>query len=217
MDIKEEVEMTLRKHTGLAYDAEGNRVYGELWISDDDSYEVEIVLDKYPKFFPSVYETGERIPRGKPDRHVYTDTGGCCLTTKAKSQILLRTSVTTFLLFIDKVVVPYFQNNSYYELNDRYFDEEYSHGPLGVAESYADILQINDPGKIVRTLYELVTKGKLRIHDHCYCGSGASLKKCTGGLHDRCYRDLRRIDRDVLEYDLYAEFGALLKAAKKSA
>jgi len=217
MAVEKEVKIALSKHRGLNYDELGSRVFGELWISDDDSYDVEIDLKGYPRFFPSVYETSERIPRDNPNRHVYTDTGSCCLTTRAKGQILLRTEVTSFLLFIDKVVIPYFQNNSFYELNYKYFDEEYSHGPLGIVESYAEILQLTNPLQIASTLYNLITNGKLRVHNPCYCGSGIPLKKCKNGLHDKCYRNLRKVDKDVIKYDLYVEFGALFDAAKNKA
>ena len=94
MDINTEIEGVLLKHTSLLYDRLTNKLEGKLFISESDYYDVEIEIKPYPLFFPTVYEVGERIPK-KAYRHIYTDTGSCCFTTLAKSQILLKTKILT--------------------------------------------------------------------------------------------------------------------------
>lgn len=201
MDIKKQIEEVLRKHEGLLYQPVDHYLDGELFLPDGDSYNLIIKLDTYPRFFPTVYEVGGRIPL-KLDRHMYTDTGSCCFTTGAKSQILLKTKITSLLKFIDEIVVRYFENNSYYEINGTYCYTEYDHGSLGVVQSYQDILGITDIKSIGRLILQRLQNKKLTIRDLCYCRSGQSLKKCNSGIHCNNYRLFRMIDKDILYNDL---------------
>ena len=112
---------------------------------------------------------------------------------------------------MEKIVKPYFLNNSYYELHGRYYDEEYSHGPLGVLEGYRDILQIANDLLIAKTMYHYLNRGKQNVHQYCYCGSGVPLLKCKQGIHDKCYRDFRKISKDQIRLDLHNQFFEYLK------
>lgn len=201
MHIKSEIREALDRHTGLFYNKKEHSICGELFISNGDSYEVRIELKPYPVYFPNVFEVGGRIPI-KADRHIYTNSGSCCFTTRAKSQILLKTKITSLLKFIDEIVIRYFENNSYYEINGEYCFEEYSHGIKGVFEGYQDILDVKHPNIILTLMQQRINGIKLRINEHCYCGSGNLLKRCNAGLHDKKYRNFRLIDKDVLKSDL---------------
>ncbi|MFW5803629.1 MAG: hypothetical protein ACOCWG_00190 [bacterium] len=207
MHIKQQISEVLLQYPTLHYLETNNSFNGELFVSAGDSYDVSIEIDGYPKNFPVVYEVGERIPR-KVHRHIYTDTGSCCLSTRAKAQILLQTKITSLYLFIKDVVVPYLQNNSFYEINGKYNTEEYSHNRLGVVEAYRDILQTNNDKNIGRIiLYHARGNKKLRLHDTCYCGSGLSFKQCNHGKHFECYKDFRKIEIATLQHDfvIFAE------------
>lgn len=201
MDINKEIEDAILKHKGLVYHLESNSLSGELFLPDGDSYEVRIELEPYPIFFPTVYEIGGRIPV-KMNRHIYTDTSSCCFTTGAKSQIFLKTKITSLLKFIDEIVVRFFENNSYYEINGAYCYDEYDHGSVGVIQSYQDILGITDITVICSLMLQRLQNKKLRIKDLCYCNSGQNLKKCNGGLHSNNYRLFRIIAKEVLLNDL---------------
>lgn len=201
MDINKEIEDARLKHKSLVYHLESNSLSGELFLPDGDSYDVRIELEPYPTFFPTVYEIGGRIPV-KMNRHIYTDTSSCCFTTGAKSQILLKTKITSLLKFIDEIVVRFFENNSYYEINGAYCYDEYDHGSSGIVQSYQDILGIEDFISIVRLIGDRLQNKKLRIKNLCYCNSGQNLKKCNAGLHSNNYRLFRMIDKEVLLNDL---------------
>lgn len=201
MGINGEIQEVLEKHKSLVYHLESNSLSGELFLPDGDSYEVRIELDNYPRFFPTVYEVGSRIPI-KGDRHIYTDSGSCCFTTSAKSQILLKTKITSLLKFIDEIVVRYLENNSFYEINGVYCYDEYDHGSLGVVQSYQDILGITEVKIITKLMLQRLNNKKMRIRDLCYCNSGLSLKKCNNGLHCNNYRLFRMIDKKMLYNDL---------------
>ncbi|NQY30394.1 MAG: hypothetical protein HRT69_13085 [Flavobacteriaceae bacterium] len=201
MEINDQVKEVLKKHTGLVFDFEKYSLIGELFLPDGDSYEIQIVLYTYPRLFPTVYETGGRIPP-KMDRHIYPDSGSCCFTTRAKSQILLKTKVTSLLKFIDEVVIKYFENNSFYELNKHYYGDEYSHGKMGIIEGYKDILKIDDTITTAKAIIQATTNKSLKKHQNCYCGSGRRLRKCTNGKHINNFRKLLLVEKEVLESDL---------------
>jgi hypothetical protein len=201
MEFKSQIEEVLLYYPDLSFNEINNSIDGELFISKDDSYDVSIELETYPKYFPKVFEIGERIPR-KISRHIYSDTGSCCLSTQAKAQILLKTKIDSLYLFIKEIVVPYFQNNSYFEINGRYKTDEYSHDKRGVIEGYRDILQTNNDYLIAKLIVGRIKGMKLRLHDLCYCGSGLSMKKCNNYTHYKCYKDFRKIDAEVLLNDI---------------
>jgi hypothetical protein len=211
MDINHQIDELLTKYPTLSYSTNEKELIGELFITDNDSYYVRITLDNYPNEFPAVYETEERIPK-KVERHIYTDSGSCCLTTRAKAQILLCTKVKTLSIFIQDVVIPYFQNNSYFEINKKYKTDEYSHNGYGIIEGYKDILQTNNDLLIAQLMAKRIEGQKLKIQNPCYCGSGAKMKKCSSGKHDQCYREFKMIDKELLTHDLRRYFIPHLKA-----
>ena len=201
MDIRHEIEEVLKKYPALIHHLENNSLSGELFLPEGDSYEILMFLNNYPDHFPIVIETGGRIPK-KLDRHIYTDSGSCCFTTAAKAQILLKTKIISLVKFIDEIVIRYFQNNSFYELNNKYCFEEYEHGSLGIIQSYQDILGIQEVQSIIRLIIQRLKDKKLTIRDECYCGSKLTLKKCNGGIHCKNYRLFRMVDKSILRSDL---------------
>jgi hypothetical protein len=210
MALNKEIEEVLSKYKSLTYSKKKNEITGELYISRHDSYSVRMQLDPYPFLFPHVWETAERIPK-KVNRHIYTDTESCCFTTKAKAQILLKTKINSLYEFIKGIVIPYFQNNSYYELNKKYKTSEHSHDSLGVIEGYRDILQTKNDLAIAQIIHGRLNRKKLKIHHNCYCGTSLTLKKCSNGKHNWCYREFRKIEKTVLEEDLEIHFMPHLK------
>ena len=62
MAPENEIKEALLGHKGLIYEPSSNTIYGILHLPDGDNYEIEIDLKPYPRFFPSVKETGGRIP-----------------------------------------------------------------------------------------------------------------------------------------------------------
>lgn len=200
MELKSQIDEVLNHYPELSYDEINNSLEGVLFISEDDSYDVLIDIKPYPQDFPLVYETGERIPP-KVTRHIYSNTKSCCLSTQAKAQVYLKTKISSLYLFVKEIIVPYFQNNSYFEINRRYMTDEYSHNQMGIIEGYRDLLQINNDHSILNLVSHRLKGKKLGMHNLCYCNSGLSLKKCRNGAHYKCYKDFRKIDKQVLIND----------------
>ena len=120
--------------------------------------------------------------------------------------------IRTLTMFIQYIVIPYFQNNSYHEINGHYKTEEYSHNSTGVVEGYRDILNLTNDVLIAQLIYRRINGEKLTIRDSCYCGSEIALKKCTEGNHDSAYRNFKKIEKELLSIDLNHHFVLHLKS-----
>ena len=196
---QEQVQEVLSKHPLLDFDESKNRFYGNLVVDDQDNDTYQVIMDisPFPKRFPTVWETGERIPKTQ-DRHIYTSDNSCCFTTSAKEQILLKTKVRTLSVFIDEIAVKYFQNNSYFEINKKYKHGEYPHGVSGILAGYSDILDLKNTTQIVKILSSRLQHKKFGRNESCFCNSGKKFKKC----HLTKYELLSSVDEETIKSDL---------------
>lgn len=194
---KYQIRQVLKEHPGLSYDEQSQMFSGTFTVDEDDYYWVLIDLKPFPKGFPIVKETHERI---KPhvDNHKYSD-DSLCLTTPAKEQIFLRKGmIKTIQQFIDKIVVPFFQNNSFREITGYYKKGEYSHGLPGVMEGYSEILGISDMELTIKILLKYLKGEHFRDNDPCYCGSIKKFKNC----HRHKFNDLKFVGKYLVINDL---------------
>ncbi len=177
-NIQHQIQELIRRFPTLQYNEETNVIEGTLNVDDidEDIYQVKIDISHFPKYFPQVWETGERIPR-KPDRHIYANSNSLCFTTRAKEMILLRKKVKTIHCFVSEILIKYLQNNSYYEINGTYRDGEYDHGGKGVLQGYQDILGLKKPEHILEALDWRMKGKKATRNEPCFCGNG-KIKNC---------------------------------------
>lgn len=200
MDIKKQIDSLLNKYKGLFYIEEKNIIVGKLFVPENDCYEISIDISPYPNRFPNVEETAERIPK-KADRHIYIDKGTCCFTTSAKAEILLKTKIKSLEAFVRLIVIPYFENNSFFEINKRYFTEEYSHNYKGILEGYKDILELTNNYKTLSVMYDRLTNNESKYQTKCYCGGTKPLRSCSKGKHFKNYNKLKLVQRNTLAHD----------------
>lgn len=193
----EQINIILKKHPFLTFNSEEGCLSGYVQIDEDDKYNLKIDINNTSRF-PRVYELDDRIPR-KADRHVNGDFS-LCFTTKANELIQLKTKVKNLNLFFDLVLIPYLQNNSFYEINKIYKFGEYNHNDLiSTYETYKDILNVEN-FDLISTLLHQVSKGlKIRPNELCYCGSYLKIKKCKN--HVIGYRNLKKIENERLLKD----------------
>jgi hypothetical protein len=196
MSINPKQIAELESKYGLQFDESTSEFYGNLCVEQNDCYQISINIVPFPNSFPIVKELGERIPR-KIDRHIYSD-ASCCLTTKAKEQLLLKKKIKTLDKFISDIVIPFFKNNSYFEINKEYINGDYKHGIVGVFEAYQEIANISDLKLLFNTLTDRLMGKKYRRNDLCFCNSGKKFKKC----HQPYYNDLFLIEKDVINQDI---------------
>lgn len=208
--MENDIQAILDTYKGLFFCKKKNTLEGELCISQNDCYDIIIDITPFPTSFPKVFEVGERIP-SKLSRHKFNNSEQCCLTTDAKAAILLKTKIKTLSDFMSLIIVPYFENNSYFEINRRYKFGEFSHDIDGIIEGYVEILGIQKIERIIDTLMQRVRGRKVRPNDKCYCGNGMKLKNC----HSKKYKLFRLVSTDIIKRDL-SYFFAKLKASKPS-
>jgi hypothetical protein len=146
--------------------------YGEV-----DRYNVQISFPKnYPKRFPLVIETDNKIPR-IPDRHVNSD-DTLCLAVLPEELKIARNGIT-FKYFLDKVLVPHLGRETYYNIEKIYPDGEYEHGKIGIWKYFEEIFNVTDKQFIINELKVIVNHNKmLERNVECICGSGLKFKKC---------------------------------------
>lgn len=194
----DQIESVLGKYKTLEFDPGTVTLKGLLFASesDDDKYAVEVKIDRFPFAFPPVWETGERIPR-KKERHCNETDGSLCFTTRPKAEILLATTIFTLVDFVEKIVIPYLQNNSYFELNGSYKFGEYSHySEISIYETYSELLDMKNPVQLEDTLSKLANGLKIRPNEPCYCGRRQKIKHCHN--HHDLYKDIKRLSTGTL-------------------
>lgn len=197
---KKQIRKLMKEQPGLEFCSETGFLSGFLVVDDGDKYFVDIDINKFPDRFPTVWETGERIPKTQ-DRHVYTKTGSCCFTTDAKEQVLLKTRIHTLEQFIKLIVIPYFQNNSFYEINKKYKFNEYEHGIKGVMQGYCDILGADKINLTVLALLLRISNIKYINGDKCFCGN-ENISDC----HLSNYKQLFLVSSQTIISDLVRYF-----------
>ena len=141
-----------------------------------DRYDVLIKFPQsFPRCFPKVIETSNKIPR-TPDRHVNPD-NTLCLAVDPEEKKLTKQGIS-FKYFLDKVLVPHLARETYRESKGVYPDGEYAHGYEGVWEYYESILEDNDRQSIIKELGLIANSNWPERNDECACGSGNKFKKC---------------------------------------
>lgn len=156
----------------------------DIGFGKNNQYEIEIIVsNKFPRQIPEVHETSGRVP-SVMDRHFMSDNSGCCLVMPHLYRQFF-TPRMTFEDFINILVVPFFQNQLYYEINGR-FVQGYKHGEYGIWEHYFELFGEDLQPKILYKLADAVlmerVDGKARIKGHklCPCESGVIQRKCHG-------------------------------------
>ncbi|GAB5566134.1 MAG: hypothetical protein Wins2KO_31970 [Winogradskyella sp.] len=145
-------------------------------IGEIDRYEVLIKFPKdYPKCFPKVIETSNKIPR-IPNRHVNPD-NTLCLAVEPEEKALTKNGIS-FKYFLDRILIPHLARETYRESKGVYPDGEYAHGYDGIWEYYKSILKESDKLTIIRELEQIVNSNWPERNQKCFCGSGNKFKKC---------------------------------------
>ena len=191
-------------------------------IKLSDTYQLKIELR--PTIYsniPAVFETGGRIieisrRRNIPlaDLHTYSN-GMACLCLKLDEKLFFPNDFS-FLTFIEKLVVPFYYSQKYFEEYFVWPWEDYSHGYLGWLEWYSD----HSPHIVIstiefllqyRTMYgkpffikELTSKESPKGHQPCLCRSGISYRDC----HPKVFQGLWNLRNDILSNKiLLSKFG----------
>ena len=201
--VVRDYEKLKEKHMGISILRRENQEYsisGTISLDDPDtgkiweSYSVRIIIPSlYPKELPSIYETGNKIPK---ERHINND-GSCCLAPTVEMWLILGSSYT-LIDFIDKLVIPYLANQKLVECGQGWNNGEYAHGGKGLLEYYKVSLKINKTDAVLNCLNNLKKISTIRKSATCYCGSGIKFKDC----HESRIQKLLEIDPSLIIRDI---------------
>ncbi|MCL2311128.1 MAG: hypothetical protein FWC41_01375 [Firmicutes bacterium] len=196
-DLNEDLSLVLAKYPKL--ELVDNTLLGEIDIFDNNdnyysSYEIKITIPKgYPHIFPSVYETGGKIPR-IADRHI-NDVGDCCVCVLQDADIRAKREIT-ITNFINEYVIPFFANQIYYEANGEWANGEYKHGLAGILQYYCEIFETQDI-KVILKGVDIFLKGNTKLYEKCFCGSDKKIKKC----HRKTFLELGKMSKKRINDD----------------
>lgn len=157
-----------------------------------DCYSIRIECSSdYPKSFPLVYETADRLPHNI-DWHVYNE-GNFCISTSLEEYIHCAKGIS-LTTFVRDHLLPYLHNQSFRE-REGYFVNERSHGKKGILESIYDLLNVNDNDKAIKLLVFIYRNKTPSRTTKCFCGSGKKYRHC----HRDAYQSIKSIGQERLE------------------
>lgn len=168
---------------------------GILDISDDKkqlwgTYEIEIkASENYPQAFPNVFEISNSFPKN-PDWRVYSD-NSCCFDVPESELITCKDGLKV-IDFIPKILIPYFANQKFRELNGYYLHGEYSHGILGRIEFYRALLNPKSNEQLIQMLFSIINGYNSNRQAMCpFCN--IKFRKC----HRNAFEKLSKIKYEV--------------------
>jgi hypothetical protein len=156
--------------------------YGEEQV--EDGYEIEMAIPvRYPELYPSVRETGNRIPR---DFHQ----SGDILCLGAQVAVLQKfLQEPTLLGFTERCLIPYLYAFSYKAKFGKLPFGELAHGWQGILQYYQEKFHIQEP-KAVLGLLRVLAENRYHGHARCPCGSRKKLHDCHGKMLRQLMRQL---------------------------
>jgi hypothetical protein len=141
-----------------------------------DSYQIRVGIPAgFPWEEPLVFETGDRIPK-EADRHISPMDGNCCLGVW--EEWLLTAPDHTFGTFLTGLLHDYFVSQTYFTHKREWPFGQRSHDIVGVYESFADLLGIENDATIIIEHLRLLSMDEAKGHHPCPCNSGKRLRHC---------------------------------------
>ena len=145
-----------------------------------DEYEIKILIPwEFPLSLPSVWETGNKIPRETAFGH-FLDDGRLCLGASC-DLISCVTQEPTISHYICTLLDSYLYSSSYFIKYGMTPDfGERSHGLKGLIEAYKERYDVSDERLLTILLFYLAKLQPYRGHLQCPCCSGKKFRECHG-------------------------------------
>ena len=147
----------------------------------NDEYQVEISIPaRFPKWPPSVKETGGRVPT----TFHKLDDGCLCLGSQTRLLLILSESPSV-VSFVERCVIPYLYGYSYFEKHHVMLFGELDHGRKGLRQDLMSIYGIVREDELPGFV-RLTSKRKRQANKQpCPCGSNRRLGRCHNLLVNR--------------------------------
>ena len=154
-------------------------------------YQVYIFFPStFPKKYPVVREIGGAIPHNE-DYHI-NPSGTCCIGVPETWGMTTRKDPIQY--YLDVPFRNFFLSQHQKALTGEWpFDEE-SHGKEGIISAFAELLSCKENEKEIRSLLQMLSKGKIKGKWFCYCDSGRIIKEC-------CIAQLIKLKKRVSQQD----------------
>lgn len=195
----------------VCYDKKtSNYIINPVECADDkylisDKYKIRIIIDQNSEKFPKVKEIGNRIISFANknnidliDLHTYEDST-CCLLGPLDER-----EITNIRDLLDRAILQFFYDESFYEKYRKWPRGQYSHGILGIIENYYDqnptnnisicddcIILLKKHKDLSRIEKILKSKTQIKSHHQCLCGSGNKYRDC----HKKVFKGLWNLQK----------------------
>lgn len=137
------------------------------------------------------------------DRHFSQLDKTACLCSPFEEKEFLQPNFK-FRPFIEQLVIPFLYGQLFYSLNRRWPWPDYSHGVVGLLESYAKCSDSIDPRECLRLLMmdgrawpklklALLQKSSIKGHTTCFCPKADHIRRC----HPDALRGIQRLQREL--------------------
>ena len=176
-----DLNKVLNKYNLLKYDSNSRCLRGEIELVSDsgnyiDIFNVEIFIpEDFPKSFPKVVETGEKIPRIVA-RHVMPKFNYLCLAVDIEEILICKQGIT-LLWFCDKVLVPRLCEEFRVNNGEKY-QKEYSHDFVGTWEFLMKHLKLKNEKLVLKFIKAMANKKMPKGDKPCLCDSGSEYRLC---------------------------------------
>ena len=180
-NLEKDINNVLGKYPLLKYNSKARTIYGDIEVLGEsgkfiDIFNIEIILPSlFPRCFPKVIETEQKIPR-EVTRHVMPRTNFLCLAVEFE-EILLCSKGISLLWFINKVLVPRLAEEFRVSNGEKY-QKEYSHDFGGTWEFLMKKLELKTPDLVLTFIEALAKKKKPNGNSMCLCGSEEPYRLC---------------------------------------
>jgi hypothetical protein len=163
---------------------------GKLW----ESYQIEIrYAEGFPHRFPSLYETGDKIPK-IADWHIYEDTFACCVKVKP-AEIIRCANGITITQYLKEEALPYLFNQTHRRVEGYYVNGEYSHGIAGIYQFYSEELgTARDIDQTLRIMHFIASNPRPVRTSMCFCNSGIKFRNC----HRQAFDKIKVIGEEII-------------------
>ncbi|MFA5127245.1 MAG: hypothetical protein WC465_04605 [Patescibacteria group bacterium] len=136
------------------------------------------------------------------DRHFnQMDKSACLCSPLEEGEYLL--PEFSFKLFLEELVIPFLYGQVFYDKNGKWPWSEYSHGAVGILESYLDISDASKARASIEKLrydtnwprVEQVLKQKSYIKGHtpCFCPKADQIRRC----HPKAWQGINKLKNDI--------------------
>lgn len=196
-DFNNDIKQVLKKYELLKYYPHDKCLNGDIELISESGKFIDIfnvvikIPEGFPRCFPKVLETEEKIPRSKM-RHVMPYTNILCLAVPIEEYLVCSNGIT-ILWFIDNVLVPRlceeFRVN-----NGENYQREYSHDFGGIWEFLMKKLETKNIDHVLIFMKVLATKKTPKGNSPCLCGSNKPFRLC----HKKTIASLQHLKNDIL-------------------